>query len=151
MGAPTPERFQETIGRKGRCTLFVRWDQTDSDDLENAIVLDCNELSGHYVEDNDGQVPKPRFAVETVNWNNTDTVTGTLEFDSMPPGADSRVVSMSNGNHHSIDFRDKFPSGGVSDPNPLSPGNLVLTTRNAAADEELTVVVTFKEKGRRPY
>ena len=119
----------------------VQWTQDDSSDLDNAVVLSQDDISGDY--------ENTRFAVEHVEWVSALNISGDLEFDSMPPGPDGLVLSFPpDATSGELDFKD-YPSGAIPDPNRLSPGNLVLTTRGSLPGDELFLTLKFREKGTK--
>lgn len=141
MGAPSAEKSVDYRGRKGSATYSATWTQTDSDDLANDVILDIvNGTSLDY--------ENPRFAVTTVEWAADETVSGTLEFDSLPWSADNVILQIPpDGGSGEINFCH-YPDGCKSDPNRGSPGNVVFSSRNALPGNELWLTMTFKEKGK---
>ena len=147
MGTPTPERFQTPFGRHGRCTFNATWDQTDNDDLENELVLRLDEMSDWLIDPTDAQKPQKRMGIISVDWSSSLIVSGDLEWDSVPTGPDSRIMSFpTDATAGHISFAS-FPDGCMPDPNPLSPGNAILTTRNALPGDEVNFIIVYKEKG----
>lgn len=146
MGAPTPIRVQSPMGRRGSCRFHVRWTQTDSDNLTNEVVLDLDDLSSLFT-DGGAQDKQHRYAVERVEWSSALGVSGDLEFDSMPPSDASHIMSITpEASSGEVSFA-QFPSGCITEPNVLSPGDVVLTTRGALPNDELNLIVHYKEKG----
>ena len=143
MASPTPDVNQASNGRYGEATFSVNWFAEEPDNLENEKLLDTDNLSGQY--DN------ARFAIEKIEWAASDTLTADVEFNSMPPGPDGLVLSIPQGaTAGEIDFKKITLNGCKTDPNRDSPGDVVVNTLTAAANDKLFIHVLYKEKGTTP-
>ena len=143
MGAPVPERQQTNSGRRGQVTFHVRWTQSDSSQLSNSKIISLDDLPSAYT----AGMSQKRYAVEFVEWVSSTLVSGDIEFDSMPMDPSGLVLSFpmdaTMGEHNF----SSHPSGCLPDPNRLSPGNVVVTTRNALPGDELFIRMGYKVKG----
>ena len=139
MPSPAVTRVQETIGRFVRANLHCEWTQAESNNIENVIFLSLDEVSGKY--------NNSRFTVLGLEFNASSELAVDIGFDSMPPGPLGLIHSITpDATSGYLDFA-KYPSGGIPDPNRESPGNVVVTTRNALPGSELTITLTAREKG----
>lgn len=146
MATPTPIRTQSPMGRHGSCRFHVRWSQAESDDLLNAVVLDLDDLSDT-MTDGVAQKTKHRYAITSVEWVSSVNVSADLEFNSMPPNDTSHIMSIpTDATSGTVSFAN-FPSGCISEPNTLSPSDVVLTTRGALPYDQMSIIVHYKEKG----
>lgn len=141
MPPPVIERFQQNLGRRGYAHFRAKWTASASDDLDNELVIDQDEVSG--------KLDNTRFAVESVEWMTSGGgVTAVVEYDSMPPGADGLIVSIPpDGQAGELDFSG-YPSGNLPDPNRESPGNVVISSTGAQQGDELFLAIRYKEKGK---
>lgn len=138
MPAPEFEVSQKSYGRFGEFTAHCVWSQTNSDDLDNALLLDLDVLSGKYTS--------VRFAITSLEWTSGETVVADVEFDSLPADSDRIILNIAAGSFGEIDWRD-HPSGCKPDPQRDAPSNVVVTTRNALPGDELFLKGTYIEKG----
>ena len=139
MPAPTPDRQQKSIGRFFRVAFQCAWGQDNSINLENATLVSLDDVSGNY--------NNPRFLITDIEWSSSAGVAADISFDSTPQSAEGLIANITPDSTSGwINFAD-YMSGGVPDPNRLSPGNVVVTTRNALPGDELFILVTGREKG----
>ena len=140
MPAPDLEVSQKSYGRFGEFTAHAVWSQSEADDLDNALLLDQEIISGRYTS--------VRFALTSLEWTSGETVVADVEFDSMPADSDRIILNITAGSAGEIDWKD-HPSGCKSDPQRDAPGNVVVTTRNALPGDELFLKGTYIEKGKQ--
>lgn len=138
MPAPTLEVSQKSLGRVGEFTARCVWTQEDSTDLDSATLLDLDTVSGKFTS--------VRFALLSVEWSSSEVVTADIEFDSLPWTSDNLVLNIPAGSSGEYDWKDKL-DGKKNDPNSSSPGNVVITTRNALPGDELFITGRYIEKG----
>jgi hypothetical protein len=149
VGKPTPETFIRAQGRNGTVIWSANWTQTDSDNyITPEPLLSLTDLSGNY-SDGGSQQHKARFSIKKVSWIGSEFVTGTIYFDSMPPGPDSNVLVIPPGATSGERDFSGFPSGSLNDPVPAAPGNLALITEDALPNERLEITIWFRENGKR--
>jgi len=139
MAAPELEVSQRSIGRFGEFTAKVAWTQAESDNLDNAVLLSTDTVSGKYLN--------TRFAIEKVEWDCALTVAADIEFASLPADSDRIIFSISpDASTGEINWKGHL-SGVKSDPERDSPGDVVITTRQALPGDELFITGTYREKG----
>ena len=139
MAAPDLEVSQHSIGRFGEFTAVCRWTQADNDDLDNAVLLDIDVISGKFFN--------TRFAVRKMEWTKALTVAADIEFDSLPPDSDRMVVAFPpDASTGEIDWFGHL-NGAFYDPERDAPGNVVVTTRGALPGDELFITGTYLESG----
>jgi len=139
MAAPPLEVSQRSIGRFGEFTARCIWTQADNDNLDNAVLLDIDVISGKF---ND-----TRFAIRKVEWDSALTVAADIEFDSLPADSDRIVFVISpDTSTGEIDWSGHL-NGAFYDPERDAPGNVVITTRGALPGDELFITGTYLESG----
>lgn len=141
MPAPTPEVFQQSIGRFGEFTFRARFTSAENDNLVDVSVLSQNYVSGKY--------ENMRFKITSIRWTCEAGLSAVVEFDSVPPSPEGMVVSISpDASSGEIDF-STYPSAGKYDPNRDNPGDVVITTYGALPGSEIFLSGTYMEKGTR--
>ena len=134
-------RVQQAHGRRGYCRFGAFFETGNYTQLSGEKVLSTDDFSGDY--------SNTRFAVEKVRWSTSGVLAADIYFNSMPPGVEGIVVHITpEAMSGEYSFSD-MPSGAFVDPNPLSPGDVVVDTRGGLPDDELSVEVWYKEKGKR--
>ncbi len=141
MSQPSCDRHYESLGRRFRANFHCEWTAGASDNLDTQLVVSLDDVSGKF--DN------TRFAVESVAWASSANVRADIYFDSMPMGPSGLIHTIaSDSAPGEVSFIDWYPNGAIADPNRLSPGNVVVSTRGAQQGEELTILITGREKGK---
>ena len=139
MATPQVEVTQRSIGRYGDFTAKIAWTQSESDNLDAAVLLDLDTTGGRYTN--------PRFAITKLEWSGSEVVSADIEFASLPWTSDNIIVTIPAGTGSGeIDWRNHV-SGKANEPNADTPGNVVITTRNALPGDELFITGTYMEKG----
>ena len=139
MAAPTLYTDLEQIGRHATIQVHANWTQAESDDLDGAILARRSDFSGPQ--------NNLRLAVEELDWTCSDGAEVTVWFDSMPPGPDGLVHQIPWGNSSGHRDFGSYPSACLAEPNKESPGNIVVTTRNALPNDNLFLTLKLKVKG----
>ena len=140
MGEPALEVSQRSLGRFGEFTARCIWTQADNDNLDNAVLLSLDTISGKY--------ENTRFALEKVEWNGALTVAADIEFASLPANSDRLVFSIGpDASTGEINWHGHL-DGCKTDPERDAPGDVVITTRNALPGDELFLTGTYREKGK---
>lgn len=136
MPAPEIVKHQTKMGRRGRCTFRARWTATELTDFDGEAVLSLEDLPDMWEDEH--------YAVERIEYSKSDALGAEIAFDTI--GGDERrlVATLAPESTEGVfDFRG-FPGGCVGDPQPTTPGNVAIYTRNAADNEWLFLVVHFK-------
>ncbi len=144
MGAPSPDKFQDIIGRNGRITWHCKWDDVNNlANLAQAIVADREDLSTSVYGEN------VRFGVKKIKWVASANTSAQIYFNSSPIDPAGMILAVTPDSTTGERDFSGFPSGCMPDPSPESPSDIVVDTTNALVDDELFLELELKIKGTR--